>query len=204
MSFDVFDLNGKKRDMEWLREKYGNVQFLDAGPGRKFKLMRVDETVGPAVIKVRVLNEAGQPQAQQPVANHWPDPNLPDLRNKGIKSLWHDRALSQNTGPDGFSGFGIGPGSYIRNFEEGGAHTLWVLSPSLPSDGLSGVGMLGGTNHMGPLFLTFQIATEGEAPEPEPPEEEPQPTPEPSQELMDKLDAIQDDLRKLMDHFGIE
>ena len=45
---------------------------------------------------------------------------------------------------------------------------MWVLSPSLKSDGLAGVGMLGGTNHEGPLSLTFQI-TNGDPVTPEPP-----------------------------------
>lgn len=154
---DVFDKNGVQRDMAWLRQKYGNVQFLDAGPGKKFRLARVDETEGPAVIKVRVLNEQGLPHADQPVANHWPDPALPDLRNAGLKTLWRDRAVHQPTDSAGFTGFGLGTGSYIGNLQEGGPHVVWVLSPSLASDGLSGVGMLGGTNHAGPLFLTFQI-----------------------------------------------
>jgi hypothetical protein len=143
--------------MTWLREKYGNVQLLDAGPGEKFRLMRIDETEGPAVIKVRVLDWEATPWRGQPVANHWPDPGLPDLRNAGLKTLWRDRAENQNTDDAGFTGFGIGIGSYIRDLQEGGPHVVWVLSPSLPSDGLSGVGMLGGTNHAGPLFLTFQI-----------------------------------------------
>jgi len=154
---DVFDKNGVQRDMAWLRQKYGNVQFLDAGAGKKFKLARVDETEGPAVIKARVLNEQGLPHAGQPVANHWPDPTLPDLRNAGLKTLWRERAVNQPTDSAGFTGFGLGTGSYIGNLQEGGPHVIWVLSPSLTSDGLSGVGMLGGTNHAGPLFLTFQI-----------------------------------------------
>lgn len=154
---DVFDKNGMQRDMTWLRQKYGNVQFLDAGPGKKFKLARVDETEGPAVIKVRVLNEQGQSHGGQPVANHWPDNSLPDLRNAGLKTLWRDRAVHQPTDSAGFTGFGLGTGSYIGNLQEGGPHVVWVLSPSLASDGISGLGMLGGTVHEGPLFLTFQI-----------------------------------------------
>lgn len=76
----VYDVNGKQRDLAWLQKKYGNVQFLDAGPGQKFKLVRVDETAGHALVRVLVLNEQGKPHAHQPVANHWPDPALPDLR----------------------------------------------------------------------------------------------------------------------------
>lgn len=154
---DVFDKDGQLRDLAWLQAKYGNVQFLDAGTGLKFRLARVDETEGPAVIKVRVLDRQGAPLARQPIANHWPDPSLPDLRNAELKTLWRDRAGHQQSDSAGFTGFGLGTGSYIRDLTEGGPHVVWVLSPSLRSDGLSGIGMLGGTNHAGPLFLTFQI-----------------------------------------------
>jgi len=41
---DVFDKNGVQRDMAWLRLIYGNVQFLDAGPGKKFRLVGLHET----------------------------------------------------------------------------------------------------------------------------------------------------------------
>jgi hypothetical protein len=154
---EVYDKNGVQRDMAWLRAKYGNVQFLNAGPGLKFRLARIEETEGPAVIKVRVINGAGFPHAGQPVANHWPDPSLPSLINAGLQTLWRDRAINQPTDSAGYTGFGLGTGSYISNLQEGGPHVLWVLSPSLRSDGISGVGMLGGTNHAGPLSLVFQI-----------------------------------------------
>lgn len=152
----VYDIHGTERDISWLRLKYGNVRFLDAGPGQKFRLVRVDETSGPAAIIVRVLDVQGASMTGQPVANHWPDPNLPSLSGGGLQTLWHPRAAVQRT-ESGHTGFGIGTGSYIRDLAEGGPHTLWVLSPSLPSDGLAGVGMLGGTNHDGPLSMVFQI-----------------------------------------------
>jgi hypothetical protein len=203
MGFDVYDRNGTKRDYDWLRATYGNVQFLDAGAVAKFKLLRVDETEGPAVIKVRVMNEQGKPHVGQPVANAWPDPSLPDLRNKGLKSVWREHAMWQNTDSDGFTGFGIGTGSYIKDLAVGGPHTIWVLSPSLPSDGISGIGMLGGTEHRGPLFLTFGIVGEsgdgggeGDGGGTIPPESLAQ--------LNAKLDALQADLRKLMQHLGAD
>lgn len=192
MTPKVFDVSGTERDMAWLREKYGNVTFLDAGDGRKFALIRVDETEGNALIKVLVLDEKGLPQVSQPVANHWPDKTLPDLRGGDIKTLWHDRACVQNTDVNGLTGFGLGSGSFIRDLSIGGPHTLWILSPSLPSDGLAGVGMLGGTNHMGPLFLTFQIVDE--APQPPPPAED----------MLAKLEIIHADLLCLMRHLGAQ
>ena len=62
MAPEIYDMSGARRDMAWLRQKYGNVQFLDAGAGPKFRLVRVDETEGPAVIKVRLLDQQGQPR----------------------------------------------------------------------------------------------------------------------------------------------
>jgi hypothetical protein len=63
--------------------------------------------------------------------------------------------------------------------------------------------MLGGTNHMGPLFLTFQIADETELPPPPPP------TPPASDVVMEKLDEVMErleiihgDIQQLMRHFG--
>lgn len=157
--FRVYDKEGNEQSFEWLREKYGNMVFHNAGAGEKFRLLRIDETEGPAVITVRVLNKDGQPHASQPVANNWPDSSLPSLGDE-LKSRWKDKAIHQNVDENGYTGFGLGNGSYIRDLAQGGPHTIWVLSPSLPSDGISGIGMLGGTNHAGPLSLVFGIGTE--------------------------------------------
>ena len=155
----VYDVNGVERDMAWLRQKYGNVRFLDAGAGEKFRLVRIDETSGPATITVRVLDAQGGNQNGQPVANHWPDDSLQNLAGIGLKTIWQPRAAVQLT-DGGHTGYGIGTGSYIRDLAVGGPHTVWVLSPSLKSDGLAGVGMLGGTNHDGPLSLVFQVGSD--------------------------------------------
>jgi hypothetical protein len=212
---EIYDKDGIRRDEAWLRQKYGNVQFLDAGAGPKFRLARVDETEGPAVLKVRLLDRQGQPHSSQPVANHWPDSSLPYLGNSGLKTLWRDRAIYQNTDSAGFTGFGLGTGSYIGNLQEGGPHTVWVLSPSLASDGISGLGMLGGTNHAGPLFITFQIGEDTSPPTPPPaPPPTPPPTPPPApppepgtvsnEALMTKLEQVHTDLKRLMAHLGAD
>lgn len=59
MTPEIYDKNGNRRDIDWLRQKHGNVQLLDAGAGPKFRLTRVDETEGPALVKVRLLNAQG-------------------------------------------------------------------------------------------------------------------------------------------------
>jgi hypothetical protein len=200
MAPEIYDADGIQRDMTWLRSIYGNVQFLEAESGPKFALIRVDETTGTALIKVRVLDRPGQVMQGQPVANRWPDPSLPDLRGSGSKTLWHDRAHVQNTDSHGLTGFGLGSGSYIGDLDIGGPHTLWLLSPTYYSDGLSGVGMLGGTNHKGPLSLTFQIV-DADTPQPPPP-----PTSDAVMERLDevveRLERIQGDIRQLKRHFG--
>lgn len=163
-TMEIYDMHGERRDMDWLQRTYGGkITFLNAGPGRKFRLVRIDETEGPATLKVRVLNEQGEPHVGQPVANFWPDlSQMTDLRNKGLATLWQNFAIHQSTGGDGFTGFGLGRGDYIGDLAKGGEHTVWVLSPSLASDGITNLGMLGGTEHRGPLFLTFQIGVGAE------------------------------------------
>lgn len=203
MDPEIYDKSGQRCDMAWLRQKYGNLRFLDAGPGPKFRLMRVDETEGPAVLKVRLLDEQGRPMASQPVANHWPDPELPDLHGSGLQTLWRERAFHQDTDSAGFIGFGLGTGSYIASLQEGGPHTVWVLSPSLASDGMAGLGMLGGTNHEGPLFLTFQVASDDTTSQPPPGPAQPPPIPASDAQLLAKLEQIHADLRRLMAHLNV-
>lgn len=202
MTLKITDMNGQEKDFAWLRSKYGNVVLLDAGEAKKFKLVRIDETQGVARISVRVLNESGQNLQGQTVANNWPDDTLPDLRKSQSQTLWHDRAYLQATDANGTTGFDLGPGSYIADLLTGGPHTLWVLSGSLPSDGLSGVGMLGGTHHHGPLSLTFQIMDESTAEQPSPNANATDPVMDRLDEVMERLEIVHADLRRLMRHFG--
>lgn len=153
----VFDKHGTERSMNWLRLKYGNVRYLDAGNTTKFKLIEVRETTGRAVFRVLVVHDQGGPQYAQPVINHYPDPSLPSLLDGGLKTLYHDYGLVLRTGADGLCDFGFGKGSMIRDLGAGGPHTFWIGSPTLPSDGLAGVGWLGGTDHDGPNLMVFQI-----------------------------------------------
>jgi hypothetical protein len=151
----VFDVQGNRRDMAWLKGKY-KCEFLDAGNVQKFALVRIDEQRDLVSIFVTVLNESGAPQVLQPVANHWPDPGLTDLtQDPRLKTLWKHRANVVHTDVRGVAEWNFGGGSVIK--EQGGPHWLWVLSLTFPSDGLAQVGWLGSTNHWGPLRLTFQI-----------------------------------------------
>ena len=166
----IFDLTGAERDMDWLQAKYGNIQYLDAGNVPKFALTSIHEQTGWAVIRVLVLNAADGPQYAQPVINHWPDDNLQLLTGGGLVTLYHDRGLFLRTSLNGIVDFGFGGGSMIRDLATGGPHTLWIGSPSLPSDGIANVGWLGGTDHTGPLSFVFQVV-DGDDPPPPPPKQ---------------------------------
>jgi hypothetical protein len=148
----VFDMKGTERDMEWLQKTY-QVTYLDAGNSHKFRLERIDESEGASVIQVYVRNWVGDAIAGMPVIMHYPDPSLPPVTSL---SRWHPRGIALQTDTRGSVGFGLGKGSYYDPSKSPGPHTVWVGSERLPSDGLSGIGMLPGTNHRGPLVLFFR------------------------------------------------
>lgn len=197
---DVFDRFGNRKSWQWLVEEYGPISYLDAGPPPKFALARVEETEGPAVIKVRVCGKDDRPIVDQPVINHWPDPELPDLTGGGLVTLWHLKGVVQRTDRNGFTGFGLGPGSYYNPAREQGAHTIWVGSPTYASDGITGIGMKAGTNHRGPLFLTFVLDEEG--PGEEEGSEELVEVPELLRQLIGEVHAARQALERLAAHLG--
>ena len=173
----IYDRDGLERNWEWLRGRYGpmvRAVLAPVGPGLVFRAMRIDDKVGPSVLTVRVLGEDGQPRQGQPVANAWPEPemggNVVDLRGAGLKRLYADVACVQRTEPTGYTGFGLGTGSYIKDLALGGPHTVWVCSGSADSDAIMGIGMLGGTEHEGPLSVVFQLVDGSEPPD-EPPDD---------------------------------
>jgi hypothetical protein len=93
---------------------------------------------------------------------------------------------------------------------EGGASAVWVASSAGPSDYISGLGMLGGTNHRH-IDVFYQLqAVEGKPPEPSPtptppptPTPTPTPTPHPPEEednwekLFNRLDRMIELLEQL-------
>ncbi len=196
---EVYDKNGVRRDWEWLLAEHGSIVHLKAGPAPKFALARIDETEGPAVLTVRVVDEDGNPIVDQQVINHWPDPTLPDLTGGGLRTLWYPRGIVQRTDRDGFTGFGLGGGSFVKDPQAGGPHTVWVGSPTYPSDGISGIGMKMGTNHRGPLHLTFVLVRESQE---QPPSGEEPPAPADLDAVVNELQAIRAAVERLAAHLG--
>ena len=192
----VYDLDGTEKDWSWLKERYGDVRYLRASASDKFKLARVDITEGPAVIKVRVIDEEGRPVSRQPVVLYWPDTSLPEVP-ESYESRWAQRGVIQPTDSNGFAGFGLGNGSFYDPNAGGGPHVVWIGSPTFRSDGIAGVGMVNMTNHRGPLFLTFQrVSGEGQ----EEPQDDIQSV---LGDIYGELLEMRNILAKLARHFGV-
>ena len=181
----ILDKDGNQRDWAWLQEQYGNVRLLAAVGYPRFKLVKIQETEGPQLFQVDLLNQHGIPHTGQPVCLSWPslaNPSfdIPEI-GEGSKSMYAPRGIVQWT-ENGTTGFGLGRDSYTKDYAVGGPYSAWVLSPSTYSDCLTGVGWQtrpAYSNHKGPCRLTFQIV---EAPAIETyqgplPEDEPLPLP---------------------------
>ena len=160
----IYDALGNLKDPAWLKAKYGEVKVNAppdySGPGwRVFALVENADYPGktpyiaapwwpkhdpdaPAAIIVKTISEAGDPLVGCPVARHWPDaPVLPADRQH-----WKKRGVLGYTDVDGNVGFGMGHGDYYSP-PNVPPTWVWVAQPGIPTEAVSGLGMLAGTNH---------------------------------------------------------
>lgn len=200
MDVKIYDAEGNLQTQEWMKERYGEVLFLDGGAYPKYALTAVRETKGPAVVVASVRGENGDP-IRAPVAFHWPNMDPETARNLtggGLKTLYYPVGVFQYTeGSESSTGFGLGTGSYYW-LPNHGCHTLWVLSSAYTSDGLDQFGMLGQTEHWGILRAEFTLMTSGTIPDPDP---DPDPDPN-SDEIVTLLQSIDSSLKTLVSHLG--
>jgi len=147
MTVRVFDAEGNEKDMLWAREKY-NLPLIDKASKEEdhWEVVELHESIGPSSMTVRGIAE--HPSGLS-VAFGWPD---------GLDF--------QDTNAKGQTGFGMGPGAYY-NPEEGHGPHFTFMSTIYPSDEVTGLGMIGKTNHEH-LEPTFQFVKAKEEPEPEP------------------------------------
>lgn len=175
---EILDSNGTARDWAWLTGKYGRLEHRQGESYPRYALVRVQETLGPANLKLRVLDENGRPAGVLAILTYpslaAPADDLPDITHGDPpKSQWATRGAAQFTdGLTGLTGFGLGANSWIKDLAAGGPYHAWLFHTAYASDCLSWIGWLGGTDHMGPCDLTFQLKLAGEdggeEPEPEP------------------------------------
>jgi hypothetical protein len=177
----VFDQQGKERDWVWLEENFGAVSLerteVPAGVTHVYRVVKLQDAEGPAVQIVNVTDADGQPLDGVQVVRSWPDaPPLPAWPSP--TSMWRNQGVYGGTDGQGNIGFGMGRGDYYFP-PGGGASALWVASEAGPADLMTGLGMLGGTNHRR-VDVYYQLQPV-DAPAPEPPQSvtPPQPEPEP-------------------------
>jgi hypothetical protein len=135
----VFDFADVERDWQWLTDNFGDVR-VERGDGSA-SVDRLRAVSGPASITLYVLDSQGDGVGGVPVAFYWPgaDPLAPEYQACGLS-----QGIVGWTEPSGKIGFGLGFGSYY--FPPGdGPHTIWLGVEG--TDCLSGIGMLGLTNH---------------------------------------------------------
>lgn len=158
----VYDTDGSERSFAWLQGEF-RVELLEATTSPAYILTEVSVTEEPTVAIAHVVNELldgrGLPMSSVAVAWSWPDAqyDMGSPETQAFLSRWRPRADVQFTDGNGMTGFGIGQGSYYYPAHGGGPHAMWVLHHQYQSDGLAGIGMIGGTNHRGPLRLTFAL-----------------------------------------------
>jgi hypothetical protein len=153
-------------DLAWLAGEYG-TSYRRAEPARvaaaphAYRLVALAEREGPSNLDVFVVDEAGAPIADLPVA-FWYS-SAPDASRA---DEWYPQRVTTRTGVDGRVGFALGGGAYLAACGSGGPHAVWVTEPgaapdtTIPSDVADGLGMLGGTNHRH-LDLLFQRVPRG-------------------------------------------
>jgi hypothetical protein len=161
MTVKVYDIDGTEKDEAWLAETWDGCRVLKAhiptGATEYWKLVAVYCTTGPATLKAEVRRDGHQAD-NQPVVATWPFLENPSQELDTLpanQNNWAQRGVIQRTEASGLTGFGLGGGKvYDEKGKEvetyGPWYHMWVLS-SAPSDCLSKTGMMGGTNHDGPL-----------------------------------------------------
>lgn len=144
----VYDIDGTERSLEWLSLAWDGCEVLPArltgGATEYWKLVAIYCTTGEVVLKVEARRGI-YPADGQPAAFTYPrlndtNPELPALPASAHN--WSDRAIVQRTAASGVTGFVVNAW--------GPFYHAWIVS-SVPSDCLSQTGMMGGTDHHGPL-----------------------------------------------------
>jgi hypothetical protein len=175
VDIQVYDQEGRQRDLAYLRSKYGDfmIQEAAAGEGPAFKISALRERVSaPATLVVQVIDGEGNPLNGVRVAWYWPDAdNDPNAGPRGgvPPEMRSNRAFSGPTNANGEVGFGMGGGAYYwPNRGETGPHAVWIHGTNTRSDLIHGLGMVAATNHN--HFDVEYTRLDEDEPPPEPPE----------------------------------
>jgi len=150
----VTKLDGSAGDYGWVQSYYGSeIQRAQPGPGGQvFRIVKIIERKGPAVVVIQVLDQNGAPMDHQATIRYWPGADELTIPST---SKWYNRGNLGYTNGDGEMGFALGRGDYITAPGQG-VTALWVAHPSIPSDLANKLGMIAGTEHQR-LDFVFQL-----------------------------------------------
>lgn len=176
----VYDYSGNVSSMAWLTSEFGPVEVtrteLDSRAAYVFRIVALRAQCDYATLKVDVYDENWTPIPNVSVIRYWPDaPILPDFSDT-TASQWTTRGDVGYTDANGAVGFGMGLGDYYF-VPDTGASKVYVADFAGPSDLMSGLGMLGATNHchIDTVFQKISDTYTPPTPEPtDPPEECPE------------------------------
>lgn len=152
----VYDIYGNEQSLEWLATNWDGCEVLPAHiPANTTEYWRLSEihcTTGNVVVAMSV-RRGNLPAVQQPVVMTYPSLANPDGELPTLPSSpnnWAPRGNVQRTNSNGLYEYELGP-------TFGPFYHAWVLS-SAPSDCLSKTGMMGGTDHQGPLYGIWELS----------------------------------------------
>ena len=171
----ILDQQGQERDSDWLAANFGaiNLDRASAATGKVYRVVKLQDVEGPAVQLVHIVDRDGTPMPGVTVVRWWPDaPKLPGWADE--VSRWREHGVFGLTNNSGDIAFGMGHGDYYCP-PASGASGVWVADAKGQSDLVSGLGMLGGTNHrhVDVFYQLIGVDAPPEGPPGEPPDKLP-------------------------------
>jgi hypothetical protein len=188
----VFDIDGTERDLAWLAATWDGCEVLPAripaGTMEYWRLAEIHCTTGTVVVTVSA-RRGNLPAVSQPVVMSYPNLTNPSTALDTLPANqhnWAQRGDAKRTNSNGLYEYELGP-------TFGPFYHAWILS-SVPSDCLSKTGMMGGTDHHGPLHGIWVLT----------PLTPPDPDPDPDGDVLAIVSRIETKLAKLARHLGAD
>jgi hypothetical protein len=163
----IIGSDGKTKDWQYVIDTFGpDVHITRSEASQVYRLVGLVDSEGPATLVATVQQPDGSPQVGGCfIVRSWPDATpLPAW--PGIDQWWTTRGDYAPPKEDGTAGFGMGIGDYYSPGKTAGASGIWIARAGYGSDYLSGLGMLGATNHRH-LDSFWQLQENGASPEPD-------------------------------------
>lgn len=188
----VFDIDGSEKDLAWLAATWDGCEVICAaipeGCTEYWRLAEIHCTTGNVVLAVSA-RRGNLPAVGQPVVMTYPNLTNPSTELPTLPSNphnWSQRGDVKRTNSNGIYEYELGP-------TFGPFYYAWIMS-SVPSDGLGKTGMMGGTDHHGPLHGIWVLTPVGA----------PDPDLDPTGDVVERLTRIETKMDKLSRHLGAD